>query len=118
MHLMECRLVTSTIRALFTTGWNHAIDPRPTRCASAVRGEEMKSSEILDAIEECWGHRGRWIFLRELRVGTGHANSQAIDGFLMDCYPSAGMYRSAFEVKVSRSDFMRELRQPNKRREA
>lgn len=81
----------------------------------------MNSSQILDAIAEQYCHRfsrGRYLFLRELRVGTGHENSQRIDGFLMDAFPSGGMYRVAYEVKISRADFARELRNPNKRRAA
>lgn len=81
----------------------------------------MTSAEILSALADEWGNKWRnkrWLFLRELRVGTGHSNSQSIDAFVMDAYPSGGMYRTAFEVKVSRADFCREIRQPQKRREA
>ena len=73
-------------------------------------------SILLDALaEERWGG-ARFLFLRELRAGTGYDSQQSIDGFLLDAYPSSGMYRSAFEVKVSRADFLRELKKPMKRR--
>jgi len=81
----------------------------------------LTSSQILDAIAErhCHKHqKGRYLFLRELRVGTGYIANRSIDGFLMDAYPSSGMFRTAFEVKVSRADFRREIAEPNKRREA
>jgi hypothetical protein len=59
-----------------------------------------------------------WLFFRELRVGTGRRNSgaQRLDAFALNCLPHQAMKRVCYEVKVSRADFLGELRQPLKRR--
>ena len=58
------------------------------------------------------------MFLRELRVGTGHGRHalQRVDAFALNCYPHLGMKRICYEVKTSRADFLGELKQPLKRR--
>ena len=83
------------------------------------------SSEIMAAIE--LQHRTaltygapRQVLFRELRVGTGfgRVNQQRIDAWAMDTWPSGLMTRTAYEAKVSRSDFLVEIRNPIKRRAA
>jgi hypothetical protein len=65
-------------------------------------------------------HAGRseWLFLRELRVGTGHRNNSAqrLDAFALNCLPHLQMKRVCYEVKTSRADFLNEMKQPLKRR--
>jgi hypothetical protein len=58
------------------------------------------------------------LFLRELRVGTGWRNSSAqrVDAFALNSLPHTGMKRVCYEVKVSRADFLCELKHPMKRR--
>lgn len=52
----------------------------------------------------------------ELRNGTGfRPNERYIDAFAMHLWPSKGLARYAYEIKVSRSDFLHELKNPNKR---
>ncbi len=59
-----------------------------------------------------------WLFLRELRVGTGRRNSgaQRLDAFALNTLPHTGMKRVCYEVKTSRADFLAELKHPLKRR--
>ena len=59
-----------------------------------------------------------WLFLRELRVGTGHRNSgaQRLDAFALNTLPHMAMKRVCYEVKTSRADFLSELKRPLKRR--
>ena len=59
-----------------------------------------------------------WLFLRELRVGTGRRNgsSQRLDAFALNALPHTGMRRVCYEVKTSRADFRAELKHPLKRR--
>jgi hypothetical protein len=59
-----------------------------------------------------------WLFLRELRVGTGRQNggSQRLDAFALNTLPHTAMKRVCYEVKISRGDFLAELRHPLKRR--
>lgn len=79
------------------------------------------AKEVLDILEK--RHLPpEWIFIRELRIGTGYVgrawNSKSgiyIDGFALNCYPSKSMQRIAYEVKVNRGDFLSELKNPEKR---
>lgn len=72
--------------------------------------------DILDRVVHA--SKSEWLFLRELRVGTGFRNSasQRLDAFALNCLPHTGMKRICYEVKTSRADFLGELRQPLKRR--
>ncbi|KKM71668.1 hypothetical protein LCGC14_1428300 [marine sediment metagenome] len=79
------------------------------------------AKEVLDVLEK--RHQPpEWIFIRELRIGTGYTgrawNSKQgvyIDGFALNCYPSKSMQRIAYEVKVGRGDFLKEIKTPEKR---
>jgi hypothetical protein len=59
-----------------------------------------------------------WLFLRELRVGTGRQNggAQRLDAFALNTLPHTAMKRVCYEVKTSRADFLSELKRPLKRR--
>ena len=59
-----------------------------------------------------------WLFLRELRVGTGRQNSgaQRLDAFALNTLPHMAMKRVCYEAKTSRADFLSELKRPLKRR--
>lgn len=61
-----------------------------------------------------------WAVFREVRFGTGASASadSAIDAFAFNCWPSGGFKRVSYEIKVSRGDFLRELKNPLKRRPA
>ena len=79
----------------------------------------MSSPEIIKALATL--HNGRhWLFIPELRIGTGYGKGAEprIDAWAMHPWPSKRLMHVAYEVKVSRSDFLRELRQPVKRRPA
>lgn len=74
---------------------------------------------MLDTVEAgLHARKSEWVFLRELRVGTGRhkAALQRLDAFALNCYPHLGMKRICYEVKLSRADFLCEMRQPLKRR--
>ena len=79
----------------------------------------MTAKDVLDILETRY-QPPRWSFFRELRLGSGYGGKnnkweRRIDAWALDCYPSSGLKRIAFEVKVSRSDFLAEMRQPEKR---
>lgn len=62
-----------------------------------------------------------WAFVHGLRTHVGYARpgrESYMDAFAMCCYPSKGLTRVAFEIKVSRSDWLAELRDPGKRKNA
>ena len=76
-------------------------------------------SHILKVLETALhANNSEWMFLRELRVGTGRGRHslQRLDAFALNCYPHRGMKRICYEVKTSRADFRTELKNPLKRR--
>ena len=84
-----------------------------------IESGQIASTVLLDVVERCL-HRStsEWIFLRELRVGTGfHGNAaQRLDAYALNCLPHTSMRRVCYEVKTSRADFLCEMKQPLKRR--
>jgi hypothetical protein len=77
------------------------------------------AQHLLDILERSFhASKSEWLFLRELRVGTGRRNSSAqrLDAFALNCLPHLAMKRVCYEVKTSRADYLGELRQPLKRR--
>jgi len=54
------------------------------------------------------------IFLREVRDDTGFYSSRSADAIAISLYASRGQALSAFEVKHSRSDWLGELKRPDK----
>ena len=76
-------------------------------------------TELLDTVERVFhASKSEWLFLRELRVGTGRRNNnlQRVDAFALNSLPHTAMKRVCYEAKVSRADFLGELKQPLKRR--
>ena len=79
---------------------------------------------MLDIVQACLHARSsEWIFLRELRVGTGsqrglsqRGSAQRLDAFALNCLAHTAMKRVCYEVKTSRADFLCEMNQPLKRR--
>lgn len=79
----------------------------------------VSSATILAGLRKLHPPR-EWAFFEEMRVGTGFG-AQAegrIDAWAMPLWPSQANLRTAYEVKISRSDFAREVAQPRKRRMA
>jgi hypothetical protein len=85
----------------------------------AAKLERVTAAGMLDILEAAL-HSGRneWLFLKELRIGTGHRHHemQRLDAFALNCLPHLGMKRVCYEVKTSRADFLGEIRRPLKRR--
>lgn len=69
-----------------------------------------------------------WIFAPEVPLSTGASSAvyntssvladRRIDAFALNLWPSKHYQRVAFEIKVSRSDFLGELHHPEKRTQA
>ena len=88
----------------------------------------MTSQEIMQALRSRYlphqvgaiGPSERWAFFEELRIGTGYGkhSEQRIDAWVMSLWPSNGQARIAYEIKVSRADFLAELAKSLKRRAA
>ena len=88
--------------------------------ASASAIQPVTSAQrLLDILERSLhASKSEWLFLRELRVGTGHRNrsAQRLDAFALNCLPHLAMKRVCYEVKTSRADYLCELKNPIKRR--
>ena len=55
-----------------------------------------------------------WAFLPQISNGTGASHRRTADAIAFNCYPSRGLELHGFEIKVSRSDWLRELQNPDK----
>lgn len=77
----------------------------------------MRSSKIIALLRE--RHRSE-IFVTELRGGAGYGgdSERRMDAWALHPYPSKSNRRVAYEVKVSRGDFLRDIKQPLKHRPA
>lgn len=56
----------------------------------------------------------QYAFITHARNGTGYAATRTADAIAMSLWPSRGLALHGFEVKVSRGDWLRELRNPAK----
>ena len=55
-----------------------------------------------------------WAFLQHVADATGWKKGRTLDAVAMSLWPSRGLELHGFEVKVSRGDWLRELRKPDK----
>lgn len=92
----------------------------------------MKSKDVIKALKKRHGAVGReWAFFEELRAGTGYGTfdykkgkkkpfnpEQRLDAWAINLWPSKNYERIAYEVKVSRADFINEIKNPDKRQQA
>lgn len=59
-----------------------------------------------------------WAFLDEVRNGTGLGRVvRTADAMAMSLFPSRGLHLHGFEIKVSRADWLKELKAPEKAEE-
>ncbi len=75
----------------------------------------MKSTELLELLSK--GHLPPTrAFIPEFRCGTGYSRETRADAISMGLWPSAkdGMEITGYELKVSRADWLRELKDPYK----
>ena len=87
----------------------------------------MDAEAILTALAN--KYRGpEWAFFKEVRCGTGYSMGarvfgrpspgksveKRLDAYAFHLWPSGGYKPHVFEVKVTRSDFLREMKRPEK----
>jgi len=73
----------------------------------------LTTPEVMTALAEIY--RGSaWTFLPQVRSATGWHRERTADAIAMSVWPSRGLHLYGFEVKVSRSDWLKELRSPEK----
>lgn len=77
----------------------------------------MKSSDVIDMLVRHHFNDPSTLELREFRPSMGWKGEHRwIDLWVLQLSPAKGMLAHSVEVKVSRSDWLRELKQPLKRR--
>lgn len=77
----------------------------------------LTASQVLDAVARRHpmdgynGEPGRWVFCREVPATTGaYGDVQRFDAVAVGLVPSVKYARVVYEIKVSRGDWLRELR--------
>ena len=73
----------------------------------------MKTEELLKLLSEEYPSPN-WAFIPEFRGGTGYARETRADALAMHCWPSRGLELIGFELKVSRSDWIHEMKNKGK----
>jgi hypothetical protein len=74
----------------------------------------MTENDILHRLAEHFTAPA-WAFFPQVRNHTGYGGgTRTVDAVAMSLYPSRGLYLHGFEVKVIRSDWLRELKDPEK----
>jgi hypothetical protein len=60
------------------------------------------------------GGSGEYAFMPQVRNSAGFNSSRTFDAVVMSLWPSRGLQLHAFEIKCSRNDWLRELKDPAK----
>jgi len=76
-------------------------------------GKRVTSAECCAAIADRFAPK-EWATVFNVGNATGWSHSRRADALSLNCFPSRGMELYGFEIKVSRGDWMRELRDPDK----
>ena len=86
----------------------------------------MKAGEIMALLRARY-RPPEWAFFEEIRCGTGYTYGgipvgtaetkveKRLDAWAFHLWPTGGYQPTGFEIKVSRSDFLRDLKKPAKR---
>lgn len=82
---------------------------------------KVTERDVLDALRarysERYGNGYRWAYAEHVKSETGfaiHKKLRIADAIAVDCWTSKGQEIHGHEVKVSRSDWLAELRDPEK----
>jgi hypothetical protein len=82
-----------------------------------MSSDGVKTRQIIELLKA--RHPGpEWAHFVELSNGTGAMAHRLIDFYAFNLYPSKRYLRIAYEIKVTRADFARELADPMKREPA
>lgn len=70
--------------------------------------EQLKEGDVVRLLEERYAGND-WVLIPQVPDGTGAAKSRTADAVAMSLWPSRGLELHGFEVKVSRSDWLKEI---------
>lgn len=80
------------------------------------RKKTWTARELREALRQRYGAPA-WAFMEEVRDSTGFTGAgRSADAVAMSLWPSRGLDIHGFEIKCSRSDWLKELRDPKKAR--
>lgn len=92
-------------------------EQRQTRLVNFIQQKRMpplKTKELMAKLSPKYKEPA-YAFLQEVRNSTGFVGTvRSADAIAMSLWPSRGLDLSGFELKVSRSDWLHELNQPQK----
>jgi hypothetical protein len=72
-----------------------------------------RTADIQEALRKRYGPP-EWAYFSEVGNSTGYTTNRHADGLALNLWPSRGMELHGFEIKVSRTDWRRELAKPEK----
>jgi len=72
--------------------------------------DKITADNVYRAIRNKYSDRQRYAVMSEVNCGTGFAGKSWIDGLVISLWPSDGLHRMAFEIKISRADFLSEMK--------
>ena len=77
--------------------------------------QNMSEHDVLKSLRKNMFVENAWAWLTQVRNGTGYTRTtRYADALAVSCWPSRGIYATGIEVKVSKSDWMGELKDPRK----
>ena len=84
--------------------------------AKAKTKHKWTAEEVLKLLRQRYSSdRDRYILCEQVSPATGYrSKSTWIDAMVISCWPSDGIHRQSFEVKVARADFLSEINTPSK----
>lgn len=75
--------------------------------------KEIKTSELIERLAVKYSSP-QYGFITQFRNGTGYAADRTADALAMSLWPSRGLHIYGFEIKASRTDWLKELKNPDK----
>jgi hypothetical protein len=78
-----------------------------------MKPKSVVAEDVMEALRSRYPS-GEWALLPQVGNATGGAVRGWADAIAMNLWPSRGLALHGFEIKVSRSDWLRELRRPEK----
>lgn len=78
-----------------------------------ITKKPLRTHEVVNRLRDRY-KAPEYAFFTEVAEGTGAFAGRRADGIAMSLWPSRGIHLTGFEVKVSRSDWLTELKHPEK----
>lgn len=80
---------------------------------------DVSEKDLTDAVLNRWatGNPPRYVAAVQVNNGAGYSYTRTLDAIVLDTWPSSGIIFHGLEMKTTRSDLRRELRNPRKYRE-